>query len=248
MKFVIGDIHGEISKLKALIKYIFTFDKDPELIFVGDYLDKGEDPLAVIQYLTDLNKQYQCTFLYGNHEFIWMNLNPQDIKMREYLAKYGGYATLKSLKMSNFNDGRKKLLSDCAEFFANLKPYWKDDSFVAVHSGISPENFSIDIEDIPLQQLLFNRYDFIKHEELYKGHYRLIFGHTGFFTPFVSSTKIGIDTAACFLPSQPLSAFCIEKLGTINSESTFIALKEFEDNSCPNIIRTNPWRYDTRSN
>ena len=60
MRFVIGDIHGEISKLKLLIKYILTLDKDPELIFIGDYLDKGEDPLAVLEFLISLNKQYDC--------------------------------------------------------------------------------------------------------------------------------------------------------------------------------------------
>lgn len=244
MRFVIGDIHGEISKLRVLIKYIFTLDKDPEFIFIGDYLDKGEDPKAVIEFLLDLNKQHPCTFLYGNHEYIWMNLDPHDAKMIEYLAKYGGYATLKSLRMNDFEAGKDKLLTDYADFFTSLKPYWKDDSFVAVHSGISPENYSLDIENIPLQQLLFNRYDFIQHEELYMGQYRVIFGHTGFFTPFVSSTKLGIDTAACFLSGQPLSAFCIEKLGMINSDSSFKRLDDFKDNCCPSIIRTNPWRYD----
>ncbi len=244
MRFVIGDIHGEISKLRLLIKYIFTLDKNPELIFIGDYLDKGEDPLAVLEFLTCLNKQHPCTFLYGNHEYIWMNLEPDDLKMKEYLAKYGGYSTLNSIRMNDFDSGKDKLLTDHAEFFNNLKPFWKDNSYVAVHSGISPENYSTDIEDIPPNQLLFNRYEFIKHEEFYMRRYRLIFGHTGFFTPFVSSTKLGIDTAACFLPGQPLTAFCIEKNGMINSEFCFKGLEDFNDNYCPNIIRTNPWRYD----
>ena len=244
MRFVIGDIHGEISKLKLLIKYILTLDKDPELIFIGDYLDKGEDPLAVLEFLISLNKQYDCTFLYGNHEYIWMNLKSDDLKMKEYLAKYGGYSTLKSLRMNDFDAGKDKLLRDFADFFASLKPYWKDDSFVAVHSGISPENYHLDIENIPLQQLLFNRYDFLQHEGLYMGRYRVIFGHTGFFTPFVSSTKLGIDTAACFLPGQPLSAFCIEKLVMINSDANLKKLDDFKVNCCPSIIRTKPWRND----
>jgi serine/threonine protein phosphatase 1 len=244
MRFVIGDIHGEISKLKLLLNFIFTFDNEPEFIFIGDYLDKGEDPLAVLEFLTSLNKHYQCTFLYGNHEYIWMHLEPDDLKMKEYLAKYGGYSTLKSLRMNDFDEGKDKLLSDYTDFFDNLKPFWKDESYVAVHSGISPQNYSTDITIIPLEKLLFNRYDFIKHEEFYMGHYRLIFGHTGFFTPFVSPTKLGIDTAACFIPGQPLSAFCIEKSAMINSESGFKRLEDFNDNCCPNIIRTKPWRYD----
>ena len=42
MKFIIGDIHGEITKLKLLVKFIKDIDDKPELIFIGDYLDKGE--------------------------------------------------------------------------------------------------------------------------------------------------------------------------------------------------------------
>jgi serine/threonine protein phosphatase 1 len=243
MKFIIGDIHGEISKLRSLLKFIFTLDKNPELVFIGDYLDKGENPKALLDFLTDLNKQYQCTFLCGNHEYIWMNLDSQDIEMKEYLIKYGGYSTLKSLKINNFESGKDKLLTEYGDFFTSLKPYWKDDLYIAVHSGISPINYLTDVENIPLKQLLFNRYDFIKHEELYLGRYRVVFGHTGFFTPFVSSTKIGIDTAACYLPNQPLSAFCVEHSWMVNSQSKFKRLDDFNISFCPNIIRTNPWRY-----
>ena len=38
MKFIIGDIHGEITKLKLLVKFIKDIDDKPELIFIGDYL------------------------------------------------------------------------------------------------------------------------------------------------------------------------------------------------------------------
>ncbi|MDP3467527.1 MAG: metallophosphoesterase [Daejeonella sp.] len=244
MRFVIGDVHGEISKLTSLMNYIFIYDKNPELIFIGDYLDKGDNPRAVLDFIINLSKNMDCTFLLGNHEHCWMKLEAEDIKTKEYLAKYGGIATLKSLGLTDFYEGKKILMSEYGDFFASLKPYWKSDSFIAVHSGIKPENYSIKIENIRVEELLFNRYDFISHEELYMQSYRVIFGHTGFFTPFVSKSKIGIDTAACFLADQPISSFCIDKMAILNSDGVIRDLDDFNENLCPNIIRTSPWRYD----
>jgi hypothetical protein len=50
----------------------------------------------------------------------------------------------------------------------------------------------------------------------------VIFGHTGFYYPYSNEYKIGVDTAACFLETQPLTAFCIEN----NSENCRQLLKE----------------------
>lgn len=226
------------------MNHIFIIDKNPELIFIGDYLDKGNNPRAVLDFVINLRESFNCTFLLGNHEYCWMNLEQGDIKTKEYLAKYGGIATLKSLGLNDFYEGKQMLLSEYGNFFSNLKPYWQSDTFIAIHSGINPANYSTDINDIPVKELLFNRYDFIKHEELYMKRYRLIFGHTGFFTPFVTNSKIGIDTAACFLACQPISSLCIDKMMIINSDGLIKNLEDFNKNSCPNIIRTNPWRYD----
>lgn len=244
MRYVIGDVHGEIGKLKSLINYITVGDRNPQLVFIGDYLDKGDDPKAVLDFIINLSQNIECIFLLGNHEYCWMNLLPGDLKTHEYLAKYGGIATLKSLGLTDFHEGRQKLMSEYGDFFLNLQPFWKTDNFIAVHSGIKPEHFSTKIEDIPVEELLFNRYNFISHEELFMQKYRVIFGHTGFFTPLVSKSKIGIDTAACFLADQPITSLCIDQMAMMNSDGLVRSLDDFPENSCPSIIRTNPWRYD----
>ncbi|MFW6120901.1 MAG: metallophosphoesterase, partial [Petrotogales bacterium] len=40
MRYVIGDIHGCLRSLKKLLKKI-PAKKNDELIFVGDYIDRG---------------------------------------------------------------------------------------------------------------------------------------------------------------------------------------------------------------
>ena len=166
MKYVVGDIHGEITKLSELVNNILIQDPDPEFVFIGDYLDKGEDVVAALKYLIELEFSYPCVFLYGNHEYLWLNLNNNNaVETAQYLNKYGGVTTIKSLKAREIFDAQKILLERFEPFFLKLRPYWYDDSFMVVHSGISPEDYNINIKDIHLQKLLFNRYDFLKNEQ-----------------------------------------------------------------------------------
>jgi serine/threonine protein phosphatase 1 len=244
MKFVIGDIHGEVSKLRKLVKNIAHVDSSPELVFIGDYLDKGEAVNETLAYLQNLSGKHPCTFLLGNHEYLWLNLHDNTAKNEAYLEKYGGLKTMRSLGGKNIQDAREILFSRFGDFFSALVPFWQYQTFVAVHSGIRPEDFAKELKDIPLENFLFNRYEFLTDDELYLGKNRIIFGHTGFYTPYISKNKIGIDTAACFLEQQPLTAFCIDGRYFINSDNAVVAENEIPVHSCPNIVRSKPWRYD----
>ena len=97
MNFIIGDIHGELTKLKALIRYILLRDPAASFIFIGDYLDKGEDPFATLQYLDALASENSCVFLRGNHEYYWELLQDNSDSYAAYLTKYGGKNTSASV-------------------------------------------------------------------------------------------------------------------------------------------------------
>ena len=242
MTFIIGDIHGEISKLIKLINNILLFDHKADFVFIGDYLDKGENPYQTLIYLSELELNHSCVFLWGNHEYLWMNLFEGDKKTESYLWKYGGKSTIESFNAKSFIEAKHKISERFSTFMMRLKPYWNNDSHLVVHSGIHPEDFCKNIADIPLERLLFNRYDFLLQQEKYMKTYTVIFGHTGFYTPFVDPCKIGIDTAACFLEYQPLTAFCPEFELFIDSNNNQYALNNLETNTCPVIPRNKPWR------
>jgi hypothetical protein len=44
------------------------------------------------------------------------------------------------------------------------------------------------------------------------------------------------------LPSQPISAYCVEKSYFINSDKEIFYLKDISRSLCPNILRNEPWR------
>ena len=239
MTFVIADIHSEISKLIQLIENIKKICTNPKLIFIGDYIDKGEDALATLTFLDTLSKDVKCVFLKGNHEYCWLNSTMHE----EYILKYGGLSTIQSFNCSNFFETKDILSSKFKFFFDNLVNYYLTDEFLITHSGIPDKLYlNSDLKNIDSYDFLFNRYDFIKSNKLYLNKYRIIFGHTGFYTPYVDNFKIGIDTSACYLSSQPLTAFCIDTSLFINSLGECTYLNEINRDCCPNIVRVKPWR------
>ena len=47
MLYAVGDIHGELGKLRNLLSSLPLVEGD-RFIFVGDYVDRGPDPLGVV--------------------------------------------------------------------------------------------------------------------------------------------------------------------------------------------------------
>lgn len=74
--FAIGDLHGEHTLLRRLLNRIHPTAQDT-LIFLGDYVDRGEDSVAVCQTLLALQQQPggpQVIALRGNHDAAWLEV------------------------------------------------------------------------------------------------------------------------------------------------------------------------------
>ncbi len=242
MNFVIGDVHGECTKLRALINNIISVDKQPNFIFIGDYMDKGEDAYSTLKYLMQLSQEYNCIFLRGNHEYCWELANDNNDKYAESLTKYGGKNTINSIsKGSSFLETKKILFTEFRSFFDLLKNYYAIGDYIITHSGLPPKLYNTTIEKIPTDQFLYNRYDFIRFDKLYFNK-KIIFGHTGFYSPYYDGYKIGIDTAACYLETQPLTAFCTNEEFFINSNNETSQLSSINQAVCPAIPRVKAWR------
>src|SRR5579883_2464666 len=69
--YAIGDLHGEITLLRQLLD-LLPLQPEDELIFLGDYMDRGEDSVGTVLFLIDLARQYHCIFIRGNHDEEWL--------------------------------------------------------------------------------------------------------------------------------------------------------------------------------
>ena len=71
VRYAVGDVHGCLQTLDALVDRLradFDPAADNELVFLGDYVDRGPDSPGVVERLLRLRDEVPCTFLRGNHE------------------------------------------------------------------------------------------------------------------------------------------------------------------------------------
>jgi len=183
--FAVGDIHGQLTMLKDLVSKI-NYESQDTLIFIGDYIDRGEDSKGVIDYLIQLQKIYNCIFLKGNHEEMLMDYL-SGINKNLYLYN-GGAKTMKDY-------GPMGVPNNHMDFFRNLKNYHETEDYIFVHAGLWINNETA-LDKLPNDIILWVRDEFI----LSKCDYgkKVIFGHTPFNNPKVMDNKIGIDTGAVF--------------------------------------------------
>ena len=236
MKFVIGDIHGEITKLHRLILRLTKIGVE-RLVFVGDYIDKGEDSKATLEFLQVLSRKYRCDFLLGNHEYAWLRFIKSG-EYRDFLLKYGGQETMRDFRMLDLTPqaAKKALYLPHRELFGGLKKFLVIGNYFISHSGINSEFIDVkNWDELDEREFVFQRSKVIDYKELVKGK-KQIFGHTAFTRPLYDGYKIGIDTGAALAKKNPLTAFAMEERYFINHLGDKLFLGDIDITLHPGII------------
>ncbi len=99
----IGDIHGCFKALTTLAAFV-PFDTGDVLIALGDYMDRGPDSCAVLDWLLAWKRRGHLVALRGNHELMMLQARESKEAMQCWL-EVGGDATLASY--SPFGDSGK---------------------------------------------------------------------------------------------------------------------------------------------
>src|SRR5438105_12414334 len=89
----IDDIHGCFTALITLLAEVNPA-ADDQLVFVGDYVDRGYESKAVLDFLTE-KKAWRAVFLRGNHEVMMLEARDDPLKANNWQS-YGGFETLLS--------------------------------------------------------------------------------------------------------------------------------------------------------
>ena len=98
--YAIGDIHGRLDLLTGLLAQVAAdaerhpADQRRQLIFLGDYIDRGTESRGVVDALLDLSwPGFTPTFLMGNHEEAMLEFLDARTDGAGWLT-YGGLETL----------------------------------------------------------------------------------------------------------------------------------------------------------
>jgi serine/threonine protein phosphatase 1 len=139
----IGDIHGEAALLERLLANILNYGPE-EIVFVGDYIDRGPRSKQVVDLILDLEVPVTC--LMGNHELMMLNAmedpgyGPSPI---ELWYENGAEATLLSFGFTSFFTFQSAMEERYLDFFRSLRMnrvmrIGDNLKILATHAGISP--------------------------------------------------------------------------------------------------------------
>lgn len=208
-KIAIGDIHGKLDMLQCLI---FLANKnisgDYQKIFLGDYIDRGQDSKGVLDYVWSCLNRYNDIVLPGNHERMFIEAyeggNPDRSALRTFTAN-GGKQTLQSFGVENIMDVPKSYI----DFVKNVllkkeNLFYKDKYRIFVHAGISDKPVENTSEDI----LLWIRPG--KHNFEYQ-EYLVVHGHTPLENIFWRGNRMDLDTGAVYGNKLSAALFNDEK-------------------------------------
>ncbi len=113
-RYVIGDIHGCAKALRTLIETIQPNEED-EVIFLGDYIDRGPNSRDVVQQILELQQRCKVIPLRGNHEIMLLGVVLGGLDETVWLEN-GGISTV-----SSYGGSLSKIPDKHLDFFQSLR-------------------------------------------------------------------------------------------------------------------------------
>ncbi len=180
---IIGDIHGCHSELMELCDRAAITDDDL-VVSVGDLVDRGPDPGAVIDFF---RARKNAVVVCGNHE-------------RKHVRGIFSY----SQQVTREQLGPRRYADD-VRWMASLPYHWERPDVRVVHFGIYP---GVPLADVPEEvragttageERLRKRYGTRDWYDLYRDDTPIVFGHrvVGPEPLVVRDRVFGVDTGAC---------------------------------------------------
>ena len=207
--YAIGDTHGRADVLAGLLETIATdADGRPyELIFLGDYVDRGADSRGVIDQILALGGKagVSVVALKGNHEEAMLDFL-RSADFGPMWAQHGGGATLRSYgieppanRMDHAGWDRARAALEAAlppahrAFLEGLTLYVRRGGYLFVHAGLRP---GVALEQQTERDMLWIRREFLDHRKPLDQ--MVVHGHTPEPRPYDGVHRIGVDTGCYY--------------------------------------------------
>jgi len=146
LSIFIPDIHGFLVQMKRLVDELVRLGylADHQLVFLGDYVDRGPDTKGVIDFCIELQKSGHI-FICGNHDYLFHQIiskqDPADRFLDDWIFSFTGM-TMKSFGLNRFGYRspselglalRAAMSQEEIDFIATLPLYYETGNFIAIH-------------------------------------------------------------------------------------------------------------------
>ncbi len=210
--YVVGDVHGRLDLLHPLLRKIafdaarFEDGGERELIFLGDYVDRGPDSRGVINLILSTMAErefWTVTPLKGNHEAALLGFMDDPTSWpgwsqfgaRETLSSYGVDPPDWAAGEEDWTRASRELNAavplEHKSFLHGLELATERGDYLFAHAGVRP-NVPLDMQTE--QDLLWIRDDFLRSER--RLDKVIVHGHTPAEEAYLGEHRIGLDTGA----------------------------------------------------
>lgn len=217
--YAVGDIHGRLDLLDEILERISedrrSFPGECEIIFLGDYINRGPASARVLDRLCSIStRSPRYRFLMGNHEEIFLRVLNQENGMLKLFIHMGGRQTVLNYGVSEDRyrtasyDDLENLLKDSVPdehrtFLTGLEHQVVIGDYVFVHAGVDVNK---DIHEQDPKVTRWIRSEFTHSDQ--QCEKTIIYGHTVYEEVDQRGCRIGIDTGA--YASGKLTAIALE--------------------------------------
>ncbi|MCD7819635.1 MAG: metallophosphoesterase [Lachnospiraceae bacterium] len=226
MIYVISDLHGCLREFKQLLKSIHFSEKD-ELYILGDMMDRGSEPIKLIQLLMMYGNIYP---IMGNHDYMALKvlsklnfeiseeslaaLSSDDLMDYLYWTQDGGEITARQFTALDM-ESREDILEYLGECSFYEEIMLNGRRYVLVHAGLDHFEENRELDSYGLAELIFVRADYTRRYFTDENTY-LITGHTPTRTiredrkdlVYQENGHIALDCGCVY--GGKLAAFCLD--------------------------------------
>jgi len=196
----IGDVHGCAPELERLLHALDLRGAD-RLVFLGDYVDRGESSAATLDLLLALRGAFpETVFLRGNHEEMLLGFLGMGGDRGDVFVRAGGAATLRSYGVDPDSAVAARELPErmpgghLAFVREGLVLWHVAGPWAFVHAGVRP---GIPLERQSTDDLLWIREEFLAAD--HRLVYTVVYGHTpDRRVQFSGLRRIGMDTGCVY--------------------------------------------------
>ncbi len=198
--FAIGDIHGCLPQMRALLAQL---DGPGPRIFLGDYIDRGPQSAQVLSELFALQIEDPDDFvcLKGNHEVMLLDFIDDPLGRGARWLKFGGLDTLASFGITTdaaVEDEldaamalERALPDGMAQWLRALPLRWSSGNVHCVHASMNPDKAPHEQSE---NAILWGHPDFFAKPR--NDNQCVIHGHTIVPQGTVCDGRISVDTGA----------------------------------------------------
>lgn len=133
----VGDIHGCFRAITTLAAAV-PFRPDDVVVTLGDYVNRGPDTYAVLDWLITYRKRAPLIALRGNHEIMMLRARDSKEELRRWL-EYGGDATLASYSPLDDAGRLVDVPDEHWQFLEETRPLFETDTHFFVHANAYPD-------------------------------------------------------------------------------------------------------------